>query len=217
MRRLCAALVALLGLTASSCALVTRDSSPEVVAYFEDVGDLVEKAGVQVADVEVGSVEEIDLVLEDGRMLARVTMSIDPSERIAADGLGAVVRQTSLLGEQFVELVPGEPGAPFVGSEQVTVPVERTDRIVDVETFLADLSAFVGGGGLEDLNSFTHAPALNLEERGARLGETIEELERFTSVLAGRRFDVEAAIDSLASAGATLASNRDTLGSFLDS
>lgn len=206
--------VALLG---SSCALMTTDQSPEVVAYFENVGDLVEKGAVQVADVEVGSVQEIDLVMEDGKMLARVTMSIDEGERIPADGLGAVVRQTSLLGEQFVELVPGPQRPPYIGSEQVTVPVERTDRVVDVETFLGDLSAFVGGGGLEDLNSFTHAQAVILEERGARLGKTIEELEKFTSVLAGRRFDIEAAIDSLASAGSTLAANRDTLGSFLDS
>ncbi len=202
---------------ASSCALMTTDDTPEVVAYFANVGDLVEKGGVQVADVEVGSVQEIDLVMEDGKMLARVTMSIDPDERIPADDLRAVVRQTSLLGEQFVELIPGPQSAPYVGGDEVTIPVERTDRIVDVETFLGDLSAFVGGGGLEDLNSFTHAQALILAERGARLGETIEELERFTSVLAGRRFDVEAAIDSLASAGSTLAANRDTLGSFLDS
>ncbi|HYP24041.1 MAG TPA: MlaD family protein [Actinomycetota bacterium] len=206
--------VAVLG---SSCALMTTDPSPEVVAYFEDVGDLVEKGGVQVADVEVGSVQEIGLVLEDGRMLARVTMSIDEDERIPAEGLRAVVRQTSLLGEQFVELIPGPPGAPYIGGDEVTIPVEDTDRIVDVETFLGDLSAFVGGGGLEDLNSFTHAQALILEERGDRLGRTIEELEKFTSVLAGRRFDVEAAIDHLASAGSTLAANRDTLGSFLDS
>lgn len=201
----------------SSCALMTTDPSPEVVAYFEDVGDLVEKGAVQVADVEVGSVQEIGLVLEDGRMLARVTMSIDEDERIPAEGLRAVVRQTSLLGEQFVELIPGPAAAPYVGGDSVTIPVEDTDRIVDVETFLGDLSAFVGGGGLEDLNSFTHAQALILEERGARLGRTIEELEKFTSVLAGRRFDVEAAIDHLASAGSTLAANRDTLGSFLDS
>lgn len=201
----------------SSCALMTTDASPEVVAYFENVGDLVEKGAVQVADVEVGSVQEIDLVTEGGRMLARVTMSIDDDERIPAEDLGAVVRQTSLLGEQFVELLPAADGAPFVGADQVTIPVERTDRVVDVETFLGDLSAFVGGGGLEDLNSFTHAQALILEERGARLGETIEELERFTSVLAGRRFDIEAAIDSLASAGSTLAANRETLDSFLDS
>lgn len=206
--------VALFG---SSCALLRTDPTPEVVAYFEDVGDLVEKGAVQVADVEVGSVQEIDLVTEDGQMLARVTLSIDPGERIPAEGLSAVVRQTSLLGEQFVELVPGPQRAPYIGSEQVTIPVERTERVVDVETFLGDLSAFVGGGGLEDLNSFTHAQALILQERGARLGKTIEELEQFTSVLAGRRFDVEAAIDSLASAGTTLASNRDTLDSFLDS
>ncbi|HEV2754664.1 MAG TPA: MCE family protein [Actinomycetota bacterium] len=207
----------LVAVTASSCALFTTDPSPELVAYFRDVGDLVEKGTVQVADVEVGSVQEIDLVMEGGEMLARVTMSIDEGERIPAEGLRAVVRQTSLLGEQFVELVPGPHSPPYLGAAQATIPVERTDRIVDIETFLGDVSAFVGGGGLEDLNSFTHAQALILEDRGRRFGETIEELEKFTSVLAGRRFDIEAAIDGLASAGSTLAANRDTLGSFLDS
>ena len=218
MRRLAHLLaLALVAGTASSCALFTTDPSPEVVAYFRDVGDLVEKGTVQVADVEVGSVQEIDLVTQGGEMLARVTMSIDEGERIPAEGLRAVVRQTSLLGEQFVELVPGPQSPPYLGAAQVTIPVEDTDRIVDIETFLGDVSAFVGGGGLEDLNSFTHAQALILEDRGRRFGETIEELEKFTSVLAGRRFDIEAAIDGLASAGSTLAANRDTLGSFLDS
>ncbi|MDQ3914073.1 MAG: MCE family protein [Actinomycetota bacterium] len=222
MRRLVRAIALMLvAATASSCALFRTDPSPEVVAYFRDVGDLVEKGTVQVADVEVGSVQEIDLVTEGGEMLARVTISIDEGEKIPAEGLRAVVRQTSLLGEQFVELVPGPQAPPYIDSPpapaQVTIPVERTDRIVDIETFLGDVSAFVGGGGLEDLNSFTHAQALILEDRGRRFGETIEELERFTSVLAGRRFDIEAAIEGLASAGSTLAANRDTLGSFLDS
>ena len=217
MKKLLTAALAVLA-TGSSCALLRTDPSPEVVAYFADVGDLVEKGTVQVADVEVGSVQEIELVTEGGRMLARVTLSIDEGERIPAEGLRAVIRQTSLLGEQFVELVPGPQTAPYLGGSQpVTIPVEGTDRIVDIETFLGDLSAFVGGGGLEGLNSFTHAQALILEDRGARLGRTISELEKFTSVLAGRRFDIEAAIESLASAGSTLASNRDTLGSFLDS
>ncbi|MDQ4025279.1 MAG: MlaD family protein, partial [Actinomycetota bacterium] len=117
MKRLTRALaLSLVAATASSCALFTTDPSPELVAYFRDVGDLVEKGTVQVADVEVGSVQEIDLVMEGGEMLARVTMSIDEGERIPAEGLRAVVRQTSLLGEQFVELVPGPQAPPYVNS-----------------------------------------------------------------------------------------------------
>jgi phospholipid/cholesterol/gamma-HCH transport system substrate-binding protein len=193
------------------------DESQPVVAYFHDVGDLVDGATVQVSDIEIGTVTDIALVLEDGEMLAKVTMEVDPDERIPADDLTALIRQTSLLGEQFVQLVPESTGAPFVGATPVTVPIERTDRRVDIETFLADLSGFVGGGGLEDLNRFTHAQALILEGRGKRFGQVIGELEEFTGVLADRRFDVEAAIDDLASATGTLADNQQTLDEFLDS
>ncbi|MEA2433098.1 MAG: phospholipid/cholesterol/gamma-HCH transport system substrate-binding protein [Actinomycetota bacterium] len=189
----------------------------DVIAYFEDVGDLVSGGQVQVNDVEVGRIDGIDLVTRDGHMMAKVSMSLDPGTRVSADGLGAVVRQTSLLGEQFVQLLPSGEGPPFVGDRQVEVPIEMTDRRVDVETFLSDLSTFVGGGGLEDLNRFTHAQALILEDRGRRFGQTLDELERFTSVLANRRVDVGAAIDALASASGTIASNKETLDSFLDS
>lgn len=190
---------------------------PDVVAYFRDVGDLVPGATVQIADVEVGSVRGIDLVTRDGSMLAEVTLEIADEHDVPAEGLAAVVRQTSLLGEQFVELLPVAGDGPVIGAAIVTIPVERTERRVDVETFLADLSGFIGQGGLEDLNRFTHAQALILEDRGARFGETLTELERFTSVLADRRLDIGAAIDELGSAAATIAANRATLDSFLDS
>lgn len=219
MRALVRSTVALLAvaLVGSGCALTGDVAGNEVVALFEDAGDLVRGGNVQILDVEVGLVTDIDLVTDDGALLARVRMAIDPDLEVPVTGLQAVIRQTSLLGEQFVELAPGEQGAPFLGSDGATIGVEHTDRRVDVETFLADLSGFVGQGGLEDLNRFTHAQALILEGRGERLGETIEELERFTGVLADRRFDIGRAIDHLASAGSTLARNTDTLDRFLDS
>ncbi|MGH2807601.1 MAG: MCE family protein [Actinomycetota bacterium] len=217
MRRALTILVALGLLAAGPSCSFGGDESQPVVAYFHDVGDLVDGATVQVADIEIGTVTEIGLVLRDGEMLAEVTMDVDADEKIPAENLTALIRQTSLLGEQFVQLVPESSGAPYVGHERVTIPIERTDRRVDIETFLGDLSGFIGGGGLEDLNRFTHAQALILENRGKKFGEVIEELETFTGVLAKRRFDVEAAIDDLAGATGTLADNQQTLDEFLDS
>lgn len=191
--------------------------TPDVVAYFDDAGDLVKQAEVQVNDVKVGSVSDIQAVRRGGRMVARVEMDISGSSEIPADGLEAVVRQTSLLGEQFIQLVPTSTGAPFAGDVPVTIDIADTDRRVDIETFLADLSGFIGGGGLEDLNRFTHAQALILEGRGQRFGESITELRKFTDVLADRKSDIGSAIDHLASAGTELAANLGTLGSFFDS
>jgi virulence factor Mce-like protein len=209
-------LVALVaGLLASSCSPGKDDA--HVVAYFEDVGDLVPGATVQVSDVEVGTVDDIELVMQDGRMVAKITMTVPAEERISATGLTALVRQTSLLGEQFIALSSEGTGAPYVGEESITIPLERTDKRVDVETVLEDVSGFVGAGGLEDLNRFTHAQALILENRGREFGQVIEELELFTRVLASRHLDVELAIDSLADASSTLASNKQTMDDFFDS
>ena len=206
-----------MALVASSCGWGAADPDTALVGHFADVGDLVDGATVQVADVEIGSVTDIELVTNDGQMTAKVTMSVNPDERIPATDLTAVIRQTSLLGEQFVELIPNGTGAPYVGEQPVTISLEQTDRRVDVETFLGDLSGFIGGGGLEDLNRFTHAQALILENRGKRFGEVIDELEQFTGVLAARRGDLESAIDDLASASGTIVQNQQTLDDFLDS
>jgi len=211
------AVVVSLSVLLSACGLIGGGDSPSLVAYFSDVGDLVPDAQVQVNDVEIGRVTEIELVYRDGKMLARVAMSLDKDARVPAEDLQAIVRQTSLLGEQFVQLVPVATEAPFVGEVDVTIPLDQTERRVDVETVLSDLAGFVGEGGLEDLNRFTHAQALILEDRGRRFGEVLEELETFTSILARRKLDVGAAIDSLASGTGTLARNKATLDDFLDS
>ena len=211
------ALATVAALLAAGCTPGRSDSSPRVVAFFEDVGDLVPLAGVQVSDVEVGQVTDIELVNTDGRLMARVEMSIGSTHNVPASGLRAVVRQTSLLGEQFIELTADRPGVPFLRPGTTSIPIARTERRVDVETFLGDLAAFLGEGGLEDLNRFTHAQALILEERGDVFGETIEELDRFTGILANRRLDIAAAIDHLADASQTLAANQTTIHRFLGS
>ena len=214
MRRLVLTLAACVAFSGAAC---DRGSQPDVVAYFDDVGDLVERGTVQVNDVEIGSVSAIDYELRGGRMVARVEMGISEDARIPARGLAARVSQTSLLGEQFIELLPAPTGAPYVGVETTIVPVARTDKRVDIETFLGDLSAFIGSGSLEDLNRFTHAQAVILEGRGREFGEVIDELNTFTKLLADRRNDVAAAIQRLGSAADTLADNQETIDSFFDS
>lgn len=213
-------LLAILGasLVTSACGgLVGPVEGNKVVAYFSDVGDLVERGTVQIQDVKVGLITDISLVIEDGHMLARVEMTIKDDVNVPRDGLEAIARQTSLLGEQFIELLPTTEGPPFLDDEGTTIPLAATGKRVDVETFLSDVAGLIGGGGLEDLNRFTHAQALILQGRGERFGDTLEELEKFTAVLAARRGDIAAAIDSLGSASQTIDANQSTLNSFLDS
>ena len=78
-------------LLAGSCAFIQEGKGHQVVAYFEDAGDLVEAGTVQVNDVEIGTVDNIDLVMQNGRMVARVEISVNESENVPATNLRALV------------------------------------------------------------------------------------------------------------------------------
>ena len=77
------------------------DHPYHVTAQFSDVLDLVPQASVKVNDVAVGRVDRIDL--SPDQTSARVSMTINGSVHLPADAY-AQLRQSSLLGEKFVEL-----------------------------------------------------------------------------------------------------------------
>ena len=81
------------------------DHPYRVNAQFEDVLDLVPQAGVKVNDVPVGRVERIDLA-QDG-WTAEVTVLVNGDVELPANAF-AKLRQSSLLGEKFVELAQPE-------------------------------------------------------------------------------------------------------------
>ena len=71
-----------------------------VTAEFADVLDLVPQSSVKVDQVTVGSVEKIEL----NGWTARVTLRL-PKNVNLPDNAVAELKQTSLLGEKYVQLV----------------------------------------------------------------------------------------------------------------
>ena len=84
----------------------TGDNPILVKAEFGDVLDLVPQSTVKVNDVSVGKITDIQL---DGET-AIVTLEL-PRDTDLPDNTIAEIRQTSLLGEKFVQLSPPENGA----------------------------------------------------------------------------------------------------------
>ena len=80
-------------------------------ALYPNVGDLHPGAQVQLADIPIGKVSSISL---DGTE-AKVTMVFSRSARVSAD-VTAEARRTSILGQRFVELVPGSSSSSAGGS-----------------------------------------------------------------------------------------------------
>ncbi|MDQ3956168.1 MAG: MCE family protein [Actinomycetota bacterium] len=198
---------AVLGITFSSC------SGTTVIANFEQVGDLVEAANVQSSDVSIGTIEKIELDKQNWE--ARVTMCLNEGENIPRDS-EAVVRTTSLLGEKFVDFQPHTQDGPYLQDGDI-LTVEETSKASELEDVFAELSTILASGQLSEINRFTAAQARILKGNESELREVLSRLSRFTEVLASRKGDIAAGIDSLDDVARTALNNQSILKRFLDS
>ena len=142
------------------------DEGYTTFAYFDDVSGLVEGSQVYMRGYAVGRILDISLQqFPDGKTVAKVVMHIDKDVRLRegeknpATGAwrnGSVVtrRQASLLGEYYLEVLPGVAG-PDIGSggqihlvetrsglEKAMVHVEDAAKIIPhVEAVARDIAA----------------------------------------------------------------------------
>ena len=169
------------------------DDPMTVKVEFADVLDLVPQSTVKVNDVSVGKVTAIDL---EGYQ-ALVTLEVRNDVELPGNAV-AELRQTSLLGEKFVELSAPEQGAiadPL--SDGATIPIERAGRNPEVEEVLGALSLLLNGGGVAQLKTITQELNLALEGREESARSVLEQLRVFTGQLDENKEDIVAAIESL--------------------
>jgi phospholipid/cholesterol/gamma-HCH transport system substrate-binding protein len=203
--------IAVLGSACTALGLGSSCSGTELIAKFEQVGDLVVGGNVQSSDVEIGSIQDIEL---DG-WTARVSMCIDEAEQIPAD-VEAVVRTTSLLGEKFVDLRPQSDGPPFL-EDGDAISLDRTTKATELEEVFAKLASVLGTGNLEQINRFTSAQADILRDNADELKEVLSRFRSFSDVLAGRKDQIASSVDSLDSVAQTVLEDSDVLKRFLQS
>lgn len=101
-------------------------------ATFSSASGLDKKAPVRIAGVEVGRVEEIQLV-EGG---AKVTLKIDAGVKIRKGG-HAAIRSEGLLGDRYVEIVPGKENDFWKDGE--TIPSQEAQA--DLENLMSRFSS----------------------------------------------------------------------------
>ena len=198
----CAALIAAL----SGCG--TSGGTIRVDAIFKQLGDLPRFAMVQSSDVTIGSVRGIKL---DG-FNARVTLRIKKDARIPRNAL-ALIRSTSLLGEEFVELraPSSEPAEAETLQDGDVIPVSRTARIPGLDDALISLGRLMQGGTTADLATMLHSSAEIVQGKGRELGQIFTELRQIMPVLSGHAPDLASAIDNLNHSLTLEAANTDVL------
>ncbi|HEY8132164.1 MAG TPA: MlaD family protein [Thermoanaerobaculia bacterium] len=121
----------------------SRKGTRTVVAIFDSVAGLDNKSKVRVAGVPVGTVTDIELRKEDGK--AKVTMEIDSDVQLRSGAFARVVN-LGLLGEKYIEIVPGPVNAPVIPEEQAVVlrgnqPASIDDVTNQISAIATDVKA----------------------------------------------------------------------------
>jgi phospholipid/cholesterol/gamma-HCH transport system substrate-binding protein len=111
----------------------------ELVAAFDEIGGLRERAPVAIAGVTVGQVTKIEL---DEMMRARVTLDIESGLELPIDS-SAAIRTSGVLGDQFIALEAGGEAELLAPGEEI----EFTENALSLERLIGK---FVQNSGIEE-------------------------------------------------------------------
>ncbi|MEV4316624.1 MCE family protein [Actinocrispum sp. NPDC049592] len=190
------------------------DHPYNVKAQFGDVLDLVPQASVKVNDVSVGRVAQIDLT-PDNKM-AVVSLVINGDVRLPANAR-AELRQSSLLGEKYVQLREPVDEAPQGElTEGAVVPLNRTNRNPEVEEVLGALSMLLNGGGISQLHNIIDELNKALSGNEAQIRSLLSNVNTLVTSLDGQRDNIVRAIDGLNKLSGTLVQQTGNLTNALD-
>ncbi|MEC3973945.1 MCE family protein [Amycolatopsis sp. H20-H5] len=190
------------------------DHPYHVTAQFSDVLDLVPQASVKVNDVPVGRVDKIDLAPDT--KTAWVSLVVNGDIPLPANA-AAELRQSSLLGEKFVELrAPTAEKAAGKLADGAKIPLARTNRNPEVEEVLGALSLLLNGGGVEQIQKISHElnDALAGNETGVRA--LLSHVDELATQLDAHKGEILRAIDGLDRLSRTLNGQTQNLTNALD-
>jgi phospholipid/cholesterol/gamma-HCH transport system substrate-binding protein len=191
----------------------TGDNPMRITVDFADVLDLVPQASVKVDEVPVGNVERISL----SGWTARVTLKIRNNVQLP-DNAVANIRQTSLLGEKFIDLsAPAGEAARGKLTDGDVIPLNRTGRNVELEEVLSALSLLLSGGGLEQLRTINTELGKALSGREPEIKSLLSRLDTFVGSLDAQKADIVRALEAMDRLTATLNKQRTVITGAIDS
>lgn len=190
------------------------DDPITVKAHFRNVLDLVPQSAVKINEVSVGKVEDISLTGTDWN--AEVTILLNKGTDLPANAL-ANVKQSSLLGEKYIELVhPPQGTAEGELTDGAVIPVSRTNRSVELEEVLGALSMLLNGGGVEQLNTITKELNQISTGREGEIKALMHNAETLVRGLDGQTQDISNALDGLNKLSKALRKDKDAIAAALD-
>jgi phospholipid/cholesterol/gamma-HCH transport system substrate-binding protein len=184
------------------------DHPYRVTVEFADVLDLVPQAAVKVNDVVVGRVESITL---DKAWTPQVVVAVNGDVSLPADAV-ASLRQSSLLGEKFVELAaPKGSGKVARLADGAVITADRTNRHTEVEEVFGALSLLLNGGGISQLRTINQELSSALTGNEPEIKAFLANVNELVTNLDEHRGDITDALDGLNHLSTTLAARNDQI------
>lgn len=156
--------------------------------YFNFAEGIKPDSIVKLSGIDVGRVEKIHFVYVPETKV-ELFLSLERSAKIREDSI-AYVATSGLVGDTYVGLTPGSPGAPFLKEGSIVIsedPVEMRKIMKKAELIAENLDqALIGvkdltgnlNGVVKDNRSRVDNIALNLEETAANFKEFSEDIKK---------------------------------------
>jgi len=211
---------------------LSGDKTYDVTAYFPTDGtrsggdgvlDLVPQSSVRANDVVVGTVEDVTLVARPDPTdpskqvyAAKVAMKVKTSV-VMPKNATAVLDETSLLGEKYVELQqPTKPDASATLAQTHVVEDGLTSEYPGVEQVFGVLSTVLNGGDLAKLSTIDTELSAALSGREGQVHDVLVQLNTFVGGLNDVRTQITGAITTLDALSTELNQQDATIATALD-
>ena len=191
---------------------VSNGNAITVTAEFSDALNVVPRTAVMVDDVPVGQVDKIDREGWHARVTLKIRKDLDLPANTFAD-----IRQTSLLGEKYVALLPPDKGA---GEGRLAdgdnIPLSHTGRNPEVEEVLGALSFVLSGGGVQQLRTISVEINKMLDGRTDDARGVLTRVTSLVGALDDQKASIVHAMESVDRLAVTLNKESRTVGTAID-
>ncbi|MCL5049229.1 MAG: MlaD family protein [Firmicutes bacterium] len=161
-----------------------RDMQFYEIVFDDEVSGLTPGSPVEYSGITVGDVQNLRLDENDPRVV-RVRIRVNADTPVRED-TGARLGLANITGSSLIRLYGGSPDSPRLSSDPNDPAVIRADRS-GINRLLANSESLLG-----DVNSLVqNINNLFSDENTTRVGNTLDNVEQITAMLAEQRDDFD--------------------------
>jgi phospholipid/cholesterol/gamma-HCH transport system substrate-binding protein len=193
--------------------LLDLDVSPATSyrAAFSDASTIQSGDPVRIAGVKVGRVTGVHVVGAH----AVVSFKVDDSQEVTTT-TDADIHYENLLGQRFLDLVAGRPGAPRL-RPGATIPESRTAPALDLSDLFDGFQPLFEALTPNEVNALSANIISTFQGESTNVAGLVTETAALTNNLADRGQVIDSVVDNLTGLTRLVATHDTQLGQLIDS